>query len=206
MKKIIVISCMLISMISTLHAQELEFGVLAGVNTNTAEFRGTATGFDLGVKSELGLPYVTKGLYINVAVELSLLKEGTTTEYYNSTIENSPYFVNIPIHVGYKFRVGNKINLFVNAGPYMGYGLWGKQMRNLTSSKGLSTETSSTNVFKDNITKRFDWGVGLNAGLEFARHYQLSVSYDWGLENLKGNKSTLNDKHKVFRVTASYMF
>ncbi len=29
--------------------------------------------------------------------------------------------------------------------------------------------------------KRFDFGLGLKAGVEFSQKYQISIGYDWGL-------------------------
>lgn len=198
--------CTLLCLGMTAQAQGVKFGVLAGMNTNTAQFRGTKIGFDFGVKSEIGIPSVSKGLYLGTALQLSLLKEGEAADYYSSKTENKPYFLNLPVHIGYKFNVGDNMNLFVNAGPYIGIGLWGNQKQRLSNAEDKKVEMSSGDVFKNEITKRFDWGAGFNAGIEFARHYQLSAGYDWGFENLKGSKSILDNKHRIFKITASYMF
>ena len=40
--------------------------------------------------------------------------------------------------------------------------------------------------------KRFDFGLGLKAGVEFFQKYQVSIGYDWGLlDNIEdsGNKN-----------------
>ena len=53
-------------------------------------------------------------------------------------------------------------------------------------------DDNSTNVFGDDAMKRFDFGLGLKAGVEFSQKYQISIGYDWGLvENIKdsGNKN-----------------
>ena len=44
--------------------------------------------------------------------------------------------------------------------------------------------------------KRFDFGLGLKAGVEFSQKYQISIGYDWGLvENIKiqATKPQLDD-------------
>ena len=47
-------------------------------------------------------------------------------------------------------------------------------------------------VFGSNAMKRFDFGLGLKAGVEFFQKYQVSIGYDWGLlDNIEdsGNKN-----------------
>ena len=36
-------------------------------------------------------------------------------------------------------------------------------------------------VFGSNAMKRFDFGLGLKAGVEFFQKYQVSIGYDWGI-------------------------
>ena len=57
--------------------------------------------------------------------------------------------------------------------------------------EGLTSIHDSAKVFGSNAMKRFDFGLGLKAGVEFFQKYQVSIGYDWGLlDNIEdsGNK------------------
>lgn len=117
----------------------------------------------------------------------------------------SPYYLNIPAHIGYKFSVGRNVSLFVNAGPYFNIGLFGKSTMTVTDGKGTSTtKNASDNLFSDKVLERFDWGLGFRAGAEIARHVQLSVGYDWGMKNV--NKTGTDCKNRTFTASFAYLF
>ena len=82
--------------------------------------------------------------------------------------------------------------IFGNAGPYLAIGLFGKAKAEGDILDEYEFDDNSTNVFGDDAMKRFDFGLGLKAGVEFSQKYQISIGYDWGLvENIKdsGNKN-----------------
>lgn len=66
------------------------------------------------------------------------------------------------------------------------------------------TKNVSDNVFSDKILNRFDWGLGVRAGAEIARHVQLSVGYDWGMKNI--NKMGPDSKNRTFTASFAYLF
>ena len=65
--------------------------------------------------------------------------------------------------------------------------------------------TVADNIFKD-ILKRFDYGVGGRIGVEYAKHVQLSVGYDWGLKNLKTKEYPMDYKNRSLDVSFTYVF
>lgn len=205
-KLMMMLACTFMAL-QSVNAQDFRWGLMAGVNTNAPKKSGTKAGFDFGVKGELGLPATAKGLYLGFGAMLSLEQEDYAGFYSNSSVKSSPYFLNIPVHIGYRFALGNNVNAFVNAGPYVGIGLFGKQKTKVNALDGATSETTTAdNVFSDDMCKRFDWGLGASVGVELARHYQLSVGYDWGLKDLKTDKMPIENKHRVFRATFAYMF
>ena len=124
---------------------------------------------------------------------------------YTSDNKCTPYYLNIPIHIGYKFPVGRNVSLFINAGPYFNIGLFGKAKETITPDKGTATTKEMVgNVFSDKMLNRFDWGLGFRAGTEIARHIQLSIGYDWGMKNI--NKSGVDNKNRTFVASCAYMF
>ena len=69
---------------------------------------------------------------------------------YTSDNKCTPYYLNIPIHIGYKFPVGRNVSLFINAGPYFNIGLFGKAKETITPDKGTATTKEMVgNVFSE---------------------------------------------------------
>lgn len=97
--------------------------------------------------------------------------------------------------------LSKKVSVFVNAGPYLGIGLFGKY--NMTTSN--TNITVANNIFNDYL-KRFEYGIGGKIGIEYAKHIQLSVGYDWGLKNLKTNMYPMDYKNRSFEISCTYIF
>lgn len=210
MKKVFLFVFMAITAMNT-NAQGLRLGITGGMNINCPSGengQASKTGFDVGIKGELGLPDVSDGLYADFGVMLSLRGSKSSDSYHNSITENSGklnynnYNLMIPVHVGYKFDVCKDVKLFVNAGPYVGIGLFGK----LKYTDNGKTTTLSDNVYGDKLISRFDWGLGARAGAELSRHYQLSIGYDYGIKDLKTDKNPVSRKNRAFSVAVAYMF
>lgn len=220
MKKILFTLLLFLSFGMMTKAQDFRVGATAGYNLSSPSGYNSGSGFHVGLKGELGLPQVTKGLYLDFGLMLSSYGWKSPGYYYsdnytsssveamdNNTLDYklSPYYLNIPVHIGYKFSVGRNVNLFFNAGPYFNIGLFGKSKITLTDNNGISlTKNVSDNVFSDKVLNRFDWGLGVRAGAEIARHVQLSVGYDWGMKNV--NKIGADSKNRTFTASFAYLF
>ena len=195
------------------NAQEIKYGVTAGVNINTLTTNANKerTGFHVGFKTEIDF---NEKLYVNAGLMLTSKPWcGLGISYLNKNINISskatPYYLEIPVHVGYKLPVAKNVKIFGEAGPYIGIGLFGsgssiveqydEGFKNLIESK----KYDNGNPFKNN-QKRFDWGLGGNIGVELFNHYQLSVGYDWGLKEILGKNTSM--KNKTFMISASYLF
>ena len=213
MKKIILFSIFAF-FLTCANAQEIKYGVTAGVNSNSlTSFGGDArTGFHAGLKTEIDF---NEKLYVNAGLMLTSKPWcGLGISYLNKNINISskatPYYLEIPVHVGYKLPVAKNVKIFGEAGPYIGIGLFGsgssiveqydEGFKNLIESKTHDLE----DPFKHNYQKRFDWGLGGNIGVELFNHYQLSVGYDWGLKEILGKNTSM--KNKTFMISASYLF
>ena len=196
------------------NAQEIKYGVTAGINFNSlsSNSNDARTGFHAGLKTEIDF---NEKLYVNAGLMLTSKPWrglGTYIPKENIIIDSkkTPYYLNIPVHVGYKLPVAKNVKIFAEAGPYMAIGLFGsgkyteKQydegFKNLIESKTHDLE----DPFKHNYQKRFDWGLGGNIGVELFNHYQLSVGYDWGLKEILGKNTSM--KNKTFMISASYLF
>ena len=177
----------------SVNAQDLSFGINAGINDNTP--RGNVMshkaryGFNVGVCGELELPKLAPGLYTTAG--LSFKQKGFINWGDGRGMLN---YLELPIHPGYKFNLGKHTKLLFEIGPYLAYGLGGK------SAVGRK-------MFSDYYFKRFDVGMDAVIGLEFNKHLQLKLSYQHGLRQLQHDKyGNLDYYNRGFNLSIGYKF
>ena len=61
----------------------------------------------------------------------------------------------------------------------------------------------SEDIFGDDGLKRFDFGLGLKAGVEFSKKYQVAISYDFGLVEVI--KRSRNEEQKPDDLVGIYV-
>lgn len=162
-------------------------------------------GFHAGIKAELGLPQVTEGAYMDFGALLTL-KGAQIDGGAAGNIKLNPYYLEIPVHIGYKYAVNDDFTLFANAGPYVAIGLFGKVKAKIngdfSDDLGFSG-SASEDIFGDDGFKRFDLGLGLKVGAEFSKKYQVSFGYDFGLVEVAKSSDT---KNRNFMISVGFMF
>ena len=113
----------------------------------------------------------------------------------------------VPVRVGYKYAVNDDFALFGSVGPYVAVGLFGKMKAkvdgDIADIAGLDGNSASEDIFGDDGLKRFDFGLGLKAGVEFSKKYQVAISYDFGLVEVAKD---LGMKNRNLMISLGYMF
>lgn len=192
---------------------KLRLGSTVGMNVSRATGQDNKLGYQLGVRGEWDFRSPDKGLFLDFGVLLSEKGYKSKEFYYPAAYSDPslagtaqkwtlhPTYLEVPLHVGYRFSVGRNVNLFGSFGPYFGVGLFGKSKVNTTLNGVETTMTVAQNVFHH--LHRFDAGLGLRAGAEFAHCYQVAIGYDWGLTHLS---SASKDKNRNFSLSFGYMF
>ena len=209
MKKILVLFVLTaIAMVSVDAQDNLKWGVMAGMNVSKYTFTGfdNRVGFHAGVKAELGLSQEASGAYMDFAALLTL-KGAKIDGGSIATVKFNPYYLEIPVHVGYKYAVNEDFALFGSVGPYLAVGLFGKAKLkvdgDIADIAELGGNSMSEDIFGDDGLKRFDFGLGLKAGVEFSKKYQVAISYDFGLvEVIK----EVGMKNRNLMISLGYMF
>ena len=127
-------------------------------------------------------------------------------------VKNSLYYIDLPILANLRFGVTDDLNAFVNAGPYLAYGIGG--------SAKVGENKDKTNPFKETTIagksirayNPFDWGLQVGAGLEYQR-VMLSVGAQFGMYDVTHNYKLPvvgevggTNKNSAFFVTAGYRF
>lgn len=147
-------------------------------------------GFNLGIRGEymlpscygvfvnLGVNYTMKGAKMDVAASLP--------DDYSCTVKYRPCYIEIPLHVGYRFNVLDNLGVFADFGPYFAIGVNGKEK---TEFEGDAVEDYSKKFFRNSKMilgeiQRYDFGLGFRVGAEYANHHSLNFSFDWGLTDM----------------------
>ncbi|MCR2006929.1 porin family protein [Bacteroides acidifaciens] len=209
MKKVLLFFALVAISVVSINAQDnLKWGVMAGMNVSKYTITGfdSRIGFHAGVKAELGLSQEASGAYMDFAALLTL-KGAKIDGGSIASIKFNPYYLEVPVHVGYKYAVNDDFALFGNVGPYIAVGLFGKAKAkvdgNIADLGELGTNSASEDIFGDDGLKRFDFGLGLKAGVEFSKKYQLAISYDFGLVEVAKD---LGMKNRNLMISLGYMF
>lgn len=136
----------------------------------------------------MGIPSIANGVYANAGALLSF--EGCKQDYGElGSSKANANFLDIPIHLGYRYAINDKVSVFGEVGPYFAIGLFGKTKEVETNIGGTEfVEQTETKVNTFDEIKRFDVGAGLKFGIEFNQKYSFAIGYDWGFINLDDRK------------------
>ena len=164
---------------SVLLSQEpVRFGIVGGMNVSktSSSLFSSKIGFHIGAKAEINLSKSVNGLYFEPEALLSL-KGGKVDWGDLGSMSINPFYLEIPLKIGYKYAVNDNFKLIGKAGPYLAYGLFGKEIDNYGPD---GTEKYDLFTGSDPIN-RFDAGFGFNLGVEIQNKFQVFVGNDWGL-------------------------
>ncbi|MBQ8553732.1 MAG: PorT family protein [Alistipes sp.] len=210
MKKFLPLFLVALVATATVSAQGLRYGITGAMNVaNYAmEVEGISfnpdsrIGFRAGFRMEMDAPFIYDGFYFDAEALLSAkgAKFDSSSGEDAASVISRPYYLEIPIHIGYRYMFGQgNVGIFGSFGPYFGVGLFGT---NKVTVAGVETKPDA---FSSDGLKRFDFGLGLRAGVAMFEHYRIYVGYDWGLIDVaKSGGNKINNRN--FYVGASYMF
>ena len=210
MKKFLPLLVIAVIISSKVSAQTLRYGIVGAANFST--YSMDAIGFDIstdsrvgfkaGFRMEMDASFLLRGLYFDTEATLSSKGAeymGFKEEKYVD-VSSRPYYLEIPMHVGYHYTFGDSgLGLFGSFGPYFGIGLFGTEKYFVSGAK------SNPEAFSGDNLKRFDFGLGVRAGVSMFKHYRIFAGYDWGLVDIS-NVEGLDIKNRNFYIGASYMF
>ena len=149
------------------------FEVNAGLNSSTMTWLQSKFGFHAGVRATKNLDKeLTKGMYANAGALLSLKGGKMDLGDLGKSAINA-YYLDIPVHIGYKYAINDKISVFGEVGPYFDFGLFGNQSCTLlVDDYSLKYEKSTNSSF--DVLKRFDFGFGFRVGMDYKKYSTLA--------------------------------
>lgn len=183
----------------TASAQEkgdFRFGVTAGMNVSniTDMEMDSRIGFHVGAKAEYN---ITDNLYGSAALLFS--QKGNKKEEGSIEATSNPGYLELPIHIGYRFKMGEKVSIFGETGPYFAYGICGKD-----KLEGTGVADYDVKFFDYDNANKFDFGWGVKAGVEYAK-FQISLGYEYGITKVF-DIDDVKPHNSNFMVSVAYMF
>ncbi|CAC9974126.1 PorT family protein [Flavobacterium sp. WLB] len=183
------------------NAQEVKFGVKAGVNLTTLtgdiEEASSKVGFHVGGFAEIKLSdkfsiqpevlYSTQGAKEKGEFEFN-------GDVYDVEMNYKLAYINVPVLA--KYYVAEKFSL--EAGPQIGF---------LVSAKGKATVLGNSE--EDDIKDGFesiDFGVDFGAGYDFTENLSVGLRYNLGLANLAKDAEDYKINNSVFSLSVGYKF
>lgn len=181
----------------------ISFGVRVGgnISTITGDVEGAKSRFGFNAGVSMDVPFL-KSLYLETGLYLTQkgckfeFEEEIGDEEIGNYVEvekwkANPLYIEIPVLASYRYDFNDDIQLRVNAGPYIAYGISGKD----GDDKFFSG---------DYAHKRFDMGLQVGTGISVSKFY-VGCAYEFGLTkvNKEGDGSVKNGN---FMFNAGYNF
>ena len=176
MKKMVMLAVLTAGMLLSASAQEVKFGVKAGLNLSTVggdmkdliEGMGmdqkSHVGFHIGAFVDLGLTenlYIQPGLFYSNKGVKGELKEDDS---YKMKINLS--YLEIPILASYRIKLCDNMKWHINAGPYLAYGIGGKIKFEGELLEDVLDDAKAFDEDEGDL-KRFDFGLSFGTGVNF---------------------------------------
>lgn len=206
MKKLLVVFVgMLVGTAAMAQTSPLGFGLKAGVNFPKYSLSGndntyeTSTSTNFHVTAFLDAPL--GGRFLSVQPGISLQGKGAELDFGNAgTFTQSTMWLEIPVNLVAKVPVGSS-SFFVGAGPYVGFGLSGK---NKYDSEWITAE-EDFEFGKDGSLRSTDFGVNFTAGFHMFQGFMIHAGYGLGLTDLAPeNNSSSKLTNQVWSVGVGF--
>lgn len=158
--------------------------------------------FKAGFRMELDASFIAEGFYMDMEALISSRGAKLTSWIDQTKVQSTirPYYIELPLHIGYQMQLSRNLDFFTSFGPYFSIGIFGDD------EVKYDGKTYKPESFRDGALRRFDFGVGIKGGFEMFDHYRLYFGYDWGLINAQKDSDGAKSFNRNFFVGAAYMF
>lgn len=189
---------MLLALISIPVFSQVSYNIKAGMNMSDFtkdDFSKMKVGFQIGV----GMDYAFDNTWSFQPSLLLTTKGAKSDSEEDFEVKANPIYIELPLMLAAKVNVASDVNVVFSAGPYVAYGIGGK---NTVETSGISVETDFFGDEDEGGAKRFDAGVGTGVGLELSK-FLIGFNAELGLTKLYSDSSSKNIN---FAVTVGYRF
>ena len=190
MKKIILSLCLLAGVTGVSNAQQVRFGVKAGINLSNV------TGFDVDNKKNLvGLAAGVMADFsfsdlISLHPEVLFSQKGVKYDSGSNSAQIRLNYIDVPVLLRVKAD-----GLFFEAGPQLGF-LGGQKTE-------VNGNTVSTTI---NGLRKVDVGYIAGVGYQLPQGLELGVRYNGGISDVNDPSISTKSRNSVFQFQVGYLF
>jgi hypothetical protein len=207
MRKLFLCAAVAVFAFTSVNAQEVKFGVKAGVNfasvggDDTDDLDGR-TSFHFG-----GVAEIVISDKFSVQPELVYSAQGAKASFeedsFKEEVTTKLDYLNIPIMAKYYVAEGFSIE----AGPQIGILMKAEAEFDFTDSEFPEDNESGTEDLKDG-TSGIDFGFGIGAGYKMDSGLNFALRYNLGLSNINDFEGSddFSNNNNVLQVSVGYMF
>lgn len=204
MKKVILaVTALIFSAGAFAQSQDLGFGVKAGLNFPKYSFGSgadqdeTKATTNFYVTAYLDAPIFTDYLYIQPGVSY----QGKGAKYIETDegdFKQNTSWIEVPVNIVFKVPTGVAGHFFVGAGPYVAFGISGKNK--LSDNNGNSTELGDFKFGSDKSLKSTDFGINFLAGYQLTSGLIINGGYGLGITNIAPDSRSVKQTNRVWSV------
>jgi len=183
---------------------ELGYGIKAGVNLPTYHYSDgnsstdTKSSTNFHITGYLDAP-ITSNFYIQPGVSLQG-KGAKLVDNDFGTVTQNTMWIEVPVNAVLKFPTGYTGNFYVGAGPYLAFGISGK---NKYDSDWGSTETDF-DFDKNGTQKGTDFGVNFLAGYQLSNGLTLGAGYGLGISDIAPESAGYKQNNRVLSFSVGF--
>jgi len=166
------------------------FGIKAGVNFPKYNYTGSNSSYESNsnvssfhVTGFLDAPLVSN--ILSVQPGISLQGKGAEVSGTLGTYSQNTMWIEVPVNLVAKMPTGGSGNFFVGAGPYVGFGISGKNKY----SNWIGTTEEEFDFGKNGTLKSTDFGVNIIAGYQLNGGLMIHGGYGMGLSDIRGSNN-----------------
>lgn len=175
MKKLIIAAAALLISVSSF----AQFGVVAGLTSSSTSLKDAKAEFQSKAIAQyhVGITYKAAiGNFFAIQPSLIYNMKGAKMAELKSTndINYKTGYIELPVQLQAGVGLGSLARIYGFAEPFLGYAVTNKVEGGSMTLKDKW----------ENVSSKFEYGVGLGAGVELFSHLQVSVKYYWNLGNV----------------------
>ena len=167
-----------------------QIGVVAGLTSSSTNVEAAVADIKNVNQYHVGITYKI-GIGNMLAIQPALIYNMKGTQLGDIAglddvdVDYKTGYLELPVQVQLGFGIGSIARVYGFAEPFVGYAI-------TNQVQGIGDTIKNW----DNVEHRFEYGVGLGAGVELFRHLQVSVKYFWNLGDVYGADITFGDVTK----------
>lgn len=198
MKKLFILA--LLAMFSTVTFAQITWNAQAGINMSSLSGLDESkmkVGYQVGV----GMEYAFTDMW-SIRPSLLFITKGAKAEFkeegWKEEHTANPMYLQLPIMAAASFDLSDNMKFVAKAGPYVAFGIGGKYKIEETDEPEAKVDIFGDEKDGKYGAKRFDFGLGIGAGLEFGK-IMVNLDAMFGLTKVADYYTWENEEKKSLK-------